>query len=202
MHIHRYVAVDDSQTRELKFNIGRFTCTRLRGVSRFFHRKFGREGTSHRWKWPTCPHVLHLACVSSIPLIVRGYSLTMCRTLIVLAVLVGILGPQTCSAFSLTMQAGKAAVVAGATGYIGKSTVRESVRQGYKTIALVRDKSAVESSEGAILYGKFFEGAEVIECDVCNPEQLTTVRIFYARSTQTTNVRTALITPHDRLSKK
>ena len=112
----------------------------------------------------------------------------MCRTLIVLAVLVGILGPQTCSAFSLTMQAGKAAVVAGASGYIGKSTVRESVRQGYKTIALVRDKSAVESSEGAILYGKFFEGAEVIECDVCNPEQLTTVRSFYARSTQTTNV--------------
>lgn len=35
---------------------------------------------------------------------------------------------------------GKTTVIAGASGYIGKSVVRESVRQGYKTIALVRDK--------------------------------------------------------------
>ena len=100
----------------------------------------------------------------------------------VLAVLVGILGQQACSAFSLNMQAGKVAVIAGATGYIGKSTVRESIRQGYKTIALVRDKSTVESSEGAKLYGSFFEGAEIVDCDVCNPEQLTKVRLFYAQS--------------------
>jgi len=81
-------------------------------------------------------------------------------------------------AFSLSMSAaavgtGKTAVIAGATGYIGKSVVRESVRQGYKTIALVRDKSKVSSKEGAALYGQFFEGAEVVECDVTNPEQLT-----------------------------
>lgn len=67
----------------------------------------------------------------------------------------------------------KVAVIAGATGYIGKSTVRESVRQGYKTLALVRDKSKVESEEGKILYGTFFEGAEIVECDVCDPEKLT-----------------------------
>lgn len=67
----------------------------------------------------------------------------------------------------------KVAVIAGATGYIGKSTVRESVRQGYKTIALVRDKKKVESDEGQMLYGTFFEGADVVECDVCDPEKLT-----------------------------
>ncbi|KAL3920474.1 MAG: hypothetical protein SGILL_003244 [Bacillariaceae sp.] len=62
------------------------------------------------------------------------------------------------------------AIVAGATGYIGKSVVRESVRQGYRTIALVRDKSRVESA--AEQYGSFFEGAEVVECDVSDPNQL------------------------------
>lgn len=67
----------------------------------------------------------------------------------------------------------KVAVIAGASGYIGKSTVRESVRQGYKTVALVRDKSKVESEEGKLMYGTYFEGAEVVECDVCDPEKLT-----------------------------
>lgn len=68
---------------------------------------------------------------------------------------------------------GKIAVVAGATGYIGKAVVRESVRQGYKTIALVRDKSKVQSDEGQMLYGTFFEGAEVVECDVGDADKLT-----------------------------
>jgi short-subunit dehydrogenase len=95
-------------------------------------------------------------------------------TFAILAVLVSCLG-HGATAFSLQMQAGKTAVIAGATGYIGKSTVRESVRQGYKTIALVRDKQKVESKEGKLLYGQFFEGAEIVECDVTNPEQLTKV---------------------------
>ncbi|KAI2496310.1 NmrA-like family [Fragilaria crotonensis] len=68
---------------------------------------------------------------------------------------------------------GKTAVIAGATGYIGKSVVRESVRQGYNTIALVRDASKVSSAEGKILYGGFFEGAKVVECDVCDAKSLT-----------------------------
>ena len=80
------------------------------------------------------------------------------------------------SSFSMQMSATKTNVIAGATGYIGKSVVRESVRQGYKTIALVRDKSKVESAEGKSLYGQFFEGAEVVECDVCDPAKLTKVR--------------------------
>mmetsp|Transcript_20489 Transcript_20489/g.44375 ORF Transcript_20489/g.44375 Transcript_20489/m.44375 type:complete len:380 (-) Transcript_20489:49-1188(-) len=68
----------------------------------------------------------------------------------------------------------KTAVIAGATGYIGKAVVRESVRQGYETYALVRDKSKVtESVEGQALYGEAFAGANVIECDVCEPQQLT-----------------------------
>ena len=77
---------------------------------------------------------------------------------------------------SATVGSGKTAVIAGATGYIGKSVVRESVRQGYKTIALVRDKEKVDSKQGKALFGQFFEGADVIECDVTNPEQLTKVR--------------------------
>lgn len=77
--------------------------------------------------------------------------------------------------FSLQMSAGKTAVIAGATGYIGKSTVRESVRQGYKTVALVRDKSKVESKEGQLLYGQFFDGCDVVECDVTDPAKLTKV---------------------------
>jgi short-subunit dehydrogenase len=82
-------------------------------------------------------------------------------------------------AFSLQMSSAKTAVVAGATGYIGKSVVRESVRQGYKTVALVRDRSKVTSKEGDALYGQFFEGADVVECDVCDPDQLKKVGISY-----------------------
>jgi len=67
----------------------------------------------------------------------------------------------------------KTNIIAGASGYIGKSTVRESVRQGYNTIALVRDLSKVESPQGKALYGQFFEGAKVVECDVCDVEALT-----------------------------
>ena len=66
----------------------------------------------------------------------------------------------------------KTAVIAGATGYIGKSTVREAVRQGYKTYALVRDASKITSTQGQMSYGKFFEGAQVVEVDVCDPKAL------------------------------
>ena len=89
---------------------------------------------------------------------------------------------STVGAFSLSMStstgvgSGKTAIVAGATGYIGKSVVRESIRQGYKTIALVRDPEKVNSKEGKALYGQFFEGAEVVQCDVTDPAALTKVR--------------------------
>lgn len=78
-------------------------------------------------------------------------------------------------ASELNDKSSKTTVIAGATGYIGKSTVRESVRQGYNTIALVRDAKKVTSAEGKALYGQFFDGAKVVECDVCDPEALTKV---------------------------
>ena len=64
---------------------------------------------------------------------------------------------------------GKTAVIAGATGYIGKAVVREAVRQGYNTVALVRDASKADN------FKTFFEGAEVVECDVQDAAALTKV---------------------------
>jgi len=75
----------------------------------------------------------------------------------------------------------KTSIIAGATGYIGKSTVRESVRQGYNTIALVRDAQKVQSNEGKMLYGKYFEGAKIVECDVTDKESLTKVMAEIAK---------------------
>mmetsp|Transcript_27695 Transcript_27695/g.39115 ORF Transcript_27695/g.39115 Transcript_27695/m.39115 type:complete len:359 (+) Transcript_27695:3-1079(+) len=99
--------------------------------------------------------MMRLAVLCSLLVCVNGFSLNMVET--------------------TNVGAGKVNVVAGATGYIGKSVVRESVRQGYKTVALVRDKKKVESADGKMLYGSFFEGADVVECDVCDPKKLTEV---------------------------
>jgi len=79
------------------------------------------------------------------------------------------------------IRAKKTSIIAGATGYIGKSTVRESVRQGYNTIALVRDAQKVQSNEGKMLYGKYFEGAKIVECDVTDKESLTKVMAEIAK---------------------
>lgn len=68
------------------------------------------------------------------------------------------------------LNAQKTAVIAGASGYIGKSVVHDAVRQGYKTYALVRDKKACMENQES--YGTFFRGAEVVECDVSDAEQL------------------------------
>lgn len=86
-----------------------------------------------------------------------------------------------------------AVVVAGATGYIGKSTVRESVRQGYRTFALVRSLRKVNSDEGKLLYGEFFENAELIECDVSDPIQLEKVRRPLAYDPQQSSILTGLL---------
>jgi divinyl chlorophyllide a 8-vinyl-reductase len=59
------------------------------------------------------------------------------------------------------------AIVAGATGYIGKSVVRESVRRGYRTIALVRDKN-----NKAIQEEKYYKDAIIVECDVTDEASL------------------------------
>ena len=71
---------------------------------------------------------------------------------------------------------GKTAIIAGASGYIGKAVVREAVRQGYNTVALVRDANKV------VDFQHFFEGAEIVECDVQDAEALTKVRSFKKNS--------------------
>lgn len=80
------------------------------------------------------------------------------------------------------LQAQKTAVIAGATGYIGKSVVRESVRQGYKTIALVRDASKLNSPEGKKSIQGFFDDAQVVECDVTDDMQVKAVMKEIAQS--------------------
>eukprot|EP00607_Mallomonas_marina_P007292 CAMPEP_0182418084 /NCGR_PEP_ID=MMETSP1167-20130531/2542_1 /TAXON_ID=2988 /ORGANISM="Mallomonas Sp, Strain CCMP3275" /LENGTH=324 /DNA_ID=CAMNT_0024592071 /DNA_START=246 /DNA_END=1220 /DNA_ORIENTATION=- len=54
----------------------------------------------------------------------------------------------------------KRVIIVGATGYIGKFVVKESVRRGYETVAVCRQSSAPKDD--------FFEGAEVIAADVTN----------------------------------
>lgn len=71
---------------------------------------------------------------------------------------------------TLDVGKGKTAVIAGATGYIGKAVVREAVRQGYNTIALVRD---IEKANSNPNFAQFFGGANVVECDVQDEKALT-----------------------------
>jgi len=68
---------------------------------------------------------------------------------------------------SSKLLASKTAIIAGATGYIGRSVVKESIRQGYKTIALVRD-----SRKASEVFQSFFDGAEIVECDVTDERGL------------------------------
>mmetsp|Transcript_30032 Transcript_30032/g.36618 ORF Transcript_30032/g.36618 Transcript_30032/m.36618 type:complete len:382 (-) Transcript_30032:283-1428(-) len=65
---------------------------------------------------------------------------------------------------------GKTAVIAGATGYIGKAVVRESIRQGYNTIAVVRDMKKTNENP---TFKQFFDGATLVECDVQDEKALT-----------------------------
>lgn len=67
----------------------------------------------------------------------------------------------------------KTVVIAGATGYIGKAVVAESVKRGYNTIALVRSLDKVFSEEGQRLYGETFKGAKVVQVDVSDADELT-----------------------------
>lgn len=74
---------------------------------------------------------------------------------------------------------GKTVVIAGATGYIGKAVVRESLRQGYKTIAMVRDSEKAQSDP------KFStltdSGAVTIQCDVTNYTQVLETMQYIAK---------------------
>jgi uncharacterized protein YbjT (DUF2867 family) len=66
-------------------------------------------------------------------------------------------------------------VVAGATGYIGRAVVQESVRRGYSTIALVRNATAIQSSCMLPRYDTFFAGASVVQCNVEDPLEIQNV---------------------------
>ncbi|CAB9497612.1 Divinyl chlorophyllide a 8-vinyl-reductase, chloroplastic [Seminavis robusta] len=59
----------------------------------------------------------------------------------------------------------KTNVIAGASGYIGQSVVKESVKQGFHTVALVRDIEKIRTTQ----YEEVFRGATVLQCDVTNP---------------------------------
>jgi divinyl chlorophyllide a 8-vinyl-reductase len=71
---------------------------------------------------------------------------------------------------TLDVGKGKTVIIAGSSGYIGKAVVREAVRQGYNTIALVRDESKIKDSKS---FEQFFKGANLVSCNVCNPDELT-----------------------------
>ena len=68
----------------------------------------------------------------------------------------------------------KTVCVAGATGYIGRAVVAECVKQGYNTIALVRNATYITSTEdGQDRYAESFKGAQVLEADVEDAAGLT-----------------------------
>ncbi len=72
---------------------------------------------------------------------------------------------QALRASTLRMSAAsKRVVVVGATGYIGKFVVKESVRRGYDTVAFVRPGSAPKDD--------YFDGAEVVFGDVCDEQSV------------------------------
>ncbi|KAJ1623719.1 hypothetical protein T492DRAFT_633112 [Pavlovales sp. CCMP2436] len=61
---------------------------------------------------------------------------------------------------------GERVVVVGATGYIGKAVVREAVRRGYATTAVVRDVGRAASEPK-------FEGAAIVQGDVTDRASLS-----------------------------
>lgn len=61
--------------------------------------------------------------------------------------------------------------IVGATGYIGKAVVRESIRRGYSTTAVVRDMAKALSEPK-------FDGAALVQADVCDPTSLAACPAF------------------------
>lgn len=53
-------------------------------------------------------------------------------------------------------------IVGGASGYIGRQVVKQLVKRGISTAALIRS----DPSELSEITLKYFEGAEIIKCDV------------------------------------
>lgn len=66
---------------------------------------------------------------------------------------------------------GERVAVVGATGYIGKAVVRDLVRRGYPTSAVMRDAARGVAEPK-------FEGATIVEADVCDPSSLAKSAAF------------------------
>jgi len=63
-------------------------------------------------------------------------------------------------------------IVAGATGYIGKAVVEQSIHRHFTTIGLVRDKELLNTPEKKRLYGKTFYQAHLLQASVSNTTEL------------------------------
>lgn len=63
---------------------------------------------------------------------------------------------------------GKVAIIAGATGYIGRAVVRECVARGYNTVSLVRNVTYALTDEA-------LSGSSLVKCDVGNEDELKTI---------------------------
>ena len=68
----------------------------------------------------------------------------------------------------------KRVVIVGATGYIGKFVVKESIKRGYDTVAVLRP--------GGVPKDDFFKGASIVYADVTDPESLAKSDIFNAKT--------------------
>lgn len=71
----------------------------------------------------------------------------------------------------------KTVVIAGATGYIGRAVVQESLKRGYNTVALVRNETWLTCDDRArLLYGNSpFDGAMIQECNVQDLDDIKSV---------------------------
>ena len=81
------------------------------------------------------------------------------RQLLVLLLLYCVISP-------LLATATKRVAIFGASGYIGRHVVKQSVLQGYETYAVVRDNTNLDSCS------EYFNGANIIKCDVTNEKDV------------------------------
>eukprot|EP00956_Cyclotella_meneghiniana_P005972 scaffold7802_cov71-Cyclotella_meneghiniana.AAC.7 len=63
---------------------------------------------------------------------------------------------------------GKTAIVAGATGYIGRAVVRECISRGYHTVSLVRNTTSASKDDALI-------GSSLVQCNVVDEEELNKI---------------------------
>ena len=67
----------------------------------------------------------------------------------------------------------KTVVIAGATGYVGRAVVRESIKRGYNTIALVRNKNKISADT----INSYLKGSTIMQCNVEHPSELQNLLI-------------------------